>query len=494
VEHIVVTYLLLALLVPLLCAGCTLLAGRDVSLRNGSVLLCAASLAGALAYAKFQYHNIFGPSPLETAHHVKLLSFGIGSGLTIKLVAEPLGMTFALVAAVLWLANMLYSTGYMARTKDPRPRRFFALLSLSMFCVLGVALAGNLVTLFLFYELLTICTYPLVTHDRNDKALGGGRFYLLELMMSSVSIFLLFILMTLNAAGHTDFASGGILEDTGPAQIFALLALLIYGVVKAAPAPLHSWLPAAMVAPTPVSAFLHAVAVVKVGVFTIIKVMVYTIGLERVKQAFVFDWLFRSNLPLLVACLTTLWATVQAVRQEELKKILAYSTVAQLSYIVGTASLATDMAIRSAAFHIAAHGCAKITMFFAVGAIYTQANVTSYKQMNGLGARMPITMTCFGIAALSLVGIPPTVGYLSKMNLLLSAASSYNLLFMIVIIASTAVTSLYSTRILMASFFSLPSGALTHVKEAPASMLIAMLFMILLIAVLYFAPNAVLLA
>ncbi|MFN0262844.1 monovalent cation/H+ antiporter subunit D family protein [Tepidamorphus sp. 3E244] len=372
-------------------------------------------------------------------------------GIEIAFSIEPLGMLFALVASTLWIVNSIYSIGYMRGNNEPRQTPFYICFAVAIFATLGIAFSGNLVTLFLFYELLTLSTYPLVTHKGNEDAKKAGRVYLVLLLTTSILFLLPAILWTGVLAGTYDFVPGGILAgNVDPVLMGVLLALFIYGIGKAAVMPVHFWLPAAMVAPTPVSALLHAVAVVKAGVFTVVKVIVYIFGVETLREAGTGDWL------VYLAGFTVIAASLVALRQDNLKKRLAFSTISQLSYVVLAAAILTPISMVGAAMHIAAHAVSKITLFFAAGSIYTAAHLTEISQLNGIGRRMPITMTAFTIGALSMIGIPPTAGFLGKWFMLTGAMESEQWVPVGVIMLSTILNATYFLPIVYKAFFRAP--------------------------------------
>jgi len=374
-------------------------------------------------------------------------------GLSLALAVEPLGMLFATVASGLWIVNSLYSVGYMRAENAPRQTSFYVCFALAIAATMGLALAGNLFTLFLFYEALTLSTYPLVTHRATPEAVRAGRLYLLMLVGASTLLLLPAVAWTGVAAGTLDFAPGGILAGKiGDAAAGVLLALFVFGAAKAAVMPLHFWLPAAMVAPTPVSALLHAVAVVKAGVFTIVKVIVYVFGIDMLAQNSAADWL------VYVAGVTVLIASLIALRQDDLKRRLAYSTVSQLSYIVLGAALFTPIAILGAVLHIAAHAVSKITLFFAAGSIHTAAHIDKISGMNGIGRRMPWTMAAFSVGALSMIGVPPTAGFLGKWFILVGAIAVGQWFAVAVIIVSTLLNAGYFLPIVYRAFWGEPAA------------------------------------
>jgi multicomponent Na+:H+ antiporter subunit D len=471
---------LAALLLPVATAALIPLAGRWPNLREavtlaGSalVLVAVALLAGAVAG---------GARPaLKVAELVP--------GLEIAFAVEPLGALFALVAGTLWLANSVYSIGYMRGNREPRQTGFYFLFAVAIGSAMGIAFSGNLFTLFLFYEMLTLCTYPLVTHKATPEAMMGGRTYLITLMSTSIGLLLPAIGITFFLAGTLDFAEGGILAGTASTFVLgALLALFVFGIGKAAVMPVHFWLPAAMVAPTPVSALLHAVAVVKAGVFSIVKVIVYIFGAGTLAATGAGDWLIYA------AGFTVLAASLLALRQTNLKRMLAYSTVSQLSYVVLAAAILVPISVTGAALHIAAHAISKITLFFAAGSFHTAAHADEINQLRGIGRRMPWTMTAFAVGAFSMIGIPPTAGFLSKWFMLTGAMDSEAWVAVGVIVVSTILNASYFLPIVWRAFLSKPeaghgaSPSMGH-GEAPLPIVLALTATALGTIALFFFPG-----
>ena len=410
-------------------------------------------------------------------------------GLKIGFEIEPLGMLFALLASFLWLVTSVYSIGYMRSHHEWRQTSFYSYFAVALGSVMGIAFAGNLFTLFIFYELLTLSTYPLVTHAGDDNAREGGRMYLGYLLGSSIILLLLAIVWTWSLTGTLDFRAGGILEGTvTPGVASLLLVLFIFGIGKAAVIPFHLWLPAAMVAPTPVSALLHAVAVVKAGVFTVLKVAIYIFGIDFLAQVPATQWLTY------VAVATILLASLVALRQDNLKLLLAWSTISQLSYIVLCALLITPLGIVGGGLHIVMHAFAKITLFFCAGAIIVTTHKTRISEMNGIGRRMPWTMAAFTIGALSMIGLPPTAGFISKWYILLGAIDAQQMFAVGVIIISTLLNAAYFLPIVYTAFFRSPKGNMEHgLKdthgEAPVAILLAITVTALGTIVLFFFPD-----
>ena len=432
--------ILVALALPLAGALGIALAGRvSANLRETVTLLTA----GGLAYTVWQIvpEVMAGGRPGVALAEVL-------PGIDIAFKVEPLGMLFAALASGLWIINSIYSIGYMRGNAEKNQTRFYVMFAISLAATMGIAFAGNLFTLFLCYEVLTLATYPLVSHKGDEKTVRSARVYLGILLATSIGLFLPAIIWTYAVAGTGDFTVGGILAGKldGPA-LGLLLALFVFGIGKAAVMPVHRWLPAAMVAPTPVSALLHAVAVVKAGVFTVTKIIVYIFDVDNLFSAVGSGWL------LYAAAFTIIAASVVALQQQNLKRLLAYSTVAQLSYVVMAAAILKPLAEIGAAIHIVAHAFGKITLFFAAGAIYTAAKKTELWQLRGIGHRMPITMTAFTIGALSMIGVPPTAGFVSKWYILAGAFEADNYVAIMTIIVSTALNAAYFLPIIYMAWF-----------------------------------------
>jgi multicomponent Na+:H+ antiporter subunit D len=450
-----------AVALPAAGAAGIALAGRRPNLREGVTLVTAAALLACVL--QLVPAVLAGERPA-----LRVLEWLPGIALGFRV--EPLGMLFALVAASLWIVNSIYSIGYMRGNREAHQTRFYVCFALSLAATMGIAFAADLATLFLFYEMLTLATWPLVAHHGDDEARAGGRVYLAYLLGTSIVLLLPAIVATWALAGSLEFRPGGLLAGTPVSQaaLGGLLALYVFGIGKAAVMPVHRWLPAAMVAPTPVSALLHAVAVVKAGVFTVTKVIVYVFGIETLAGLRAADWLPP------VAGFTILAASVVALRSDNLKRRLAYSTVSQLSYIVLGAALATPLAVAAAALHIAMHAVAKITLFFAAGAIYTASHKTLVSELQGIGRRMPWTMGAFAVAALSLVGVPPAAGFLSKWLLVQGAAAAGSDVALVVLGVSTLLNAAYFLPIVYAAFFRAPAAGDAPHGEAPATMVVAL--------------------
>ena len=448
----------LSMIIPLFAAALIAISGRSPFLRE-TVTLTAAGLLFVVVLALLGV--VMGGTWPKT--EVFTIVPGAGEGVGLGFAIEPLGMLFAIIASGLWIVNSIYSIGYMRGNNEPRQTPFYVCFAIALASTMGIAFASNLFTLFLFYEILTLSTYPLVTHKQNEDAVAGGRTYLLMLLGTSMLLLLPAMIWTWVIAGTGEFTPGGILAGKVDGTVMAvLLALYAFGIGKAALMPMHFWLPAAMVAPTPVSALLHAVAVVKAGVFTVVKVIVYVFGVETLHKIPEAQWL------LYAAGFTVLAASIVALRQDNLKKRLAYSTVSQLSYVILAAAILTPISIVGAAMHIAAHAVSKITLFFAAGSIYTAAHKTEVSQLDGIGRRMPWTMGAFAVGALSMIGLPPTAGFLGKWFMLTGAMETGQWFAVGVIVISTILNAAYFLPVVYVAFFLAPKEDDDHPHgEAP---------------------------
>ena len=425
--------------------------------------------------------------PVLAGARPESLNIVVVPGLALGFKVEPLGMLFALVASGLWIVNSVYSIGYMRANSEPRQTSYYVCFAVALGCTIGIAFAKNLFTLFLFYEALTLSTYPLVVHKANGEAIRAGRTYLLLLLGSSLVLLLPAIIVTWTLAGTLEFTPGGILEGKASnAVIGLLLALYAFGIGKAALMPLHFWLPAAMVAPTPVSALLHAVAVVKAGVFTVVKVVVYVFGTGVLAANGASNWL------VYLASASLLLAALVALTRDNLKARLAYSTVSQLAYVVLGAALANATSIIGSGLHIATHAAGKITLFFCAGAIYTALHKTEVSDMTGIGRKMPITMTAFLIGSLSIVGLPPFGGTWSKWTLALGALDAGHSFVVGVLMLSSVLSAAYLLPIVARAFFLPPrptDGGYDGIHEAPAACVIALCLTAFLCLLLFFQAG-----
>ncbi len=468
--------ILVALGLPLVGALGIALTGRWRNVREAVTLATAAGL--------FAVVLLLLPSVLAGARPAAHL-ISVLPGLELGFALEPLGMLFALVASFLWIVTAIYSIGYMRGNDEPHQTRFYACFALALSSTIGIAFAANMFTLFIFYEALTISTYPLVVHKGDAEARRSGRTYLGLLLATSIVFLLFAIIWTWNLTGTLEFREGGILEGHASQAVLAiLLVLYVFGVGKAALMPFHRWLPAAMVAPTPVSALLHAVAVVKAGVFTILKLVIYIFGIDTLSAMTGSGWL------IYVAGFTIVAASLVALRQDNLKLRLAYSTIGQLGYVLLGAGLANAHGILGGGMHIATHAFGKITLFFCAGAIYTALRKTRVSELDGVGRTMPVTMTCFAIGTLSLIGLPPMFGAWSKWNLALGTIEAESYILLGALALSSLLNIAYLLPIVTRAFFANPAGASGGgVKEAPIPCLVGLAISAAGCVVLFFYPG-----
>lgn len=409
-------------------------------------------------------------------------------GLTMQLELEPLGLLFGTVAALLWPVTTIYAAGYMRANKEKSHKAFFTAFAASIAGAQLIALAGDLLTLFVGYEWLTLATWPLVTHKRNADAQRGGRIYLGFLLATSLGLLLPAIVATVVLTGRADFVDGGLLSGVGLSVplLMGLFAAYMFGTGKAALMPVHYWLPAAMVAPTPVSALLHAVAVVKAGVFIVLKITIYVFGPELLLRT------GAANPILVVGAASLLLASVQAWRADHIKQRLAYSTVSQLAYVSVAACLLLPHALLGGALQILAHAFGKITLFFCAGAIYTAAHKQYVSELDGLGWKMPVTFAAFLIAAFSIIGLPPGAGSWVKWYIAIGTIESGQWLILAVLAGSTLLNIAYLLPIPLRGFLGGKAEDRSGpVAEAPMAMVLPLAFTALMTVFWFFAVGPV---
>ncbi|RTZ99959.1 MAG: monovalent cation/H+ antiporter subunit D family protein [Candidatus Neomarinimicrobiota bacterium] len=391
--------------------------------------------------------------------------FRILPGIELAFRVDAFGLLFAAGASLLWILTSCYSIGYMRALKEHSQTRYFACFALALSATVGVAFSANLFTVFLFYEALTLVTYPLVGHKETVEARAGARKYVIYLLGAAKLFLLAAIILTYNVAGTLEFRSGGILSAeqaaAQPVLLFIIFALFLFGFAKNALMPLHSWLPAAMVAPTPVSALLHAVAVVKTGVFCTVRVVLFVFGPSTMRD------IGADQLALVAASVTILVGSLLAMGQDNLKARLAFSTVSQLSYIILGVALLNQSGVLGGVAHITNHAVSKITLFFCAGSIYVSTHKTEISQMSGLAKRMPWTMAAFALASLSVVGIPLTSGFVSKWYLALGTVDGGRLVLLGVLLVSSFLNAIYLGSIVYKAYFEEASPTSEEVREAP---------------------------
>lgn len=477
---IVSSKLVIALLIPLIGAIGVMLKGAEENVREAIssissiiLLLVVASMIPAVLQGKTLYFQIFELLP----------------NLTITLRADAMSMIFALVASSLWTIAVYYSLGYMRGLKEHAQTRFNACFALAIFGAIGVAFADNLLTMYLFYEIVSICTYPLVAHHQDDEGYEGGRKYLVYLTATAKAFLLPAMILIYVLTGTLDFAgdiqSGIFSPEVSKPLVVMLYVFCLFGFAKNGVMPFHHWLPGAMVAPTPVSALLHAVAVVKVGVFCTTRVMLYVFGI---------DLMAALNLGIPTAYFvgfTVIAASVIALSKDNLKARLAYSTVSQLSYIIMGVALLTPAAVQGGLIHIVNHAFAKITLFFCAGAIYVAAHKKDISEMEGLGRVMPFTFGAFFVASLSMIGAPPVAGFISKWQLLVGSLQAHQIGILLLLLTSTLLNAAYFLPVTYKAFFGRPATATagSAIKEAPLTMLIPILIACLISVLIGIFPQ-----
>ena len=472
--------LLIALLVPLFGSFLVSLSGKKPNVRETwSVMsavilfLIVASMVSPVLAGKTFYYQMFTILP----------------GVSITLRADAFSMIFALIASFLWIAAAIYSMGYMRGLDEHAQTRFNTCFAIAIFGAIGVAFSDNLFTLYLFYEIVSVSTYPLVAHHQDEEAYEGAKKYMVYLTATAKGLLLPMMVLIYVMTGSLDFPhniQGGMFAtDANGAIVTMLFIFCLFGFAKNGVMPFHHWLPGAMVAPTPVSALLHAVAVVKVGVFCTTRVMLYVFGT---------DLMGSLNLGIPTAYFvgfTIVMASVIALTKDNLKARLAYSTVSQLSYIILGVCLLTPHGIQGGLIHIANHAFAKITLFFCAGAIYVATRKKNISEMSGLAKSMPFTFTAFAVASLSMIGAPPVAGFVTKWQLLIGTMESGALGILFVLLASTLLNVAYFAPVAYKAFFGKrpPGEEYVGIKEAPMAMVVPLCCCSLISVILGIYPN-----
>lgn len=407
-------------------------------------------------------------------------------GVALQFRVDQFGLFFGVLASALWIATSVYSIGYVRGLGEHAQTRYFFNFALCLSATMGIAFSGNLLTLFIFYEILTVSTYPLVAHKETEDAIMGGRKYLAYTLTAGVVI-LFAIIFIYTLTGTLDFKAGGFLLGHGSsATLIFLFAILILGFgVKAALMPLHEWLPTAMIAPTPVSALLHAVAVVKAGVFGCLRIILYVFGPELLHQLNL--WLILAYF----AAFTVIVSGMYALAQDNLKRRLAFSTINNLAIIVMGAALLTPSAITGSIFHMASHGFMKITLFFVAGAIYVKTHKENISELDGIGRQMPLTMGAFAIGAMGIAGTPPICGFISKWYLAMGTLEAKEVVFLFVLLISALMDVAYFFPIIYNSFFKTPKEAINPpLDEASMKMVVPLVITAIISFIMGVIPNA----
>ncbi len=388
-------------------------------------------------------------------------------GFSVNFRVDGFGILFATVSSFLWIFTTLYSIGYMRGLNEHAQTRYYTCFALTLGSALGVAFAGSLFTLYLGYELVSIFTYPLVMHHEDREGFKGARKYLVYLMGAGKLFFLPALVITYLLTGNLDFSAQPLLNgDSNHIMLIALFVLFLAGLAKAGLMPLHSWLPSAMVAPTPVSALLHAVAVVKVGVFCVARVIYNVYGPDLMQT------LHLVMPTAYFASATILIASMIALTHDNLKARLAFSTISQLAYISLGFALVSLNGLTGGAIHIANHAFSKITLFYCAGAIFVATGKKYISQLDGIGRIMPITMGAFTIGAMSMIGIPGTAGFISKWFLGLGALDNNSMLILIFLLTSSLLNAAYFMPVIYRAFFRAPAAEDLHLAEAKPAMVV----------------------
>ncbi len=469
---------LLAILCPAIGSILIILFSKRPNIRESWTML--ASIA--------QFLIIFSMiSTIIEGNIIKCTFFTAFPGVDFGFRIDAFGLIFAITSTFLWILVSSYSIGYMRSLHEHAQTRYYFCFAWAIFGAVGVALSGNLLTMFIFYEILTVSTYPLVAHDQTPEALFAGRKYLAYLL-SSGCFFLAAVVLTYHFAGTTDFMNGGIstLAEASRGALMALFALFLLGFMKAAWMPFHSWLPTAMAAPTPVSALLHAVAVVKAGVFGIVRVVCYIYGV---------DLMHGLGLGLALACLATftiIVANLFALAQDNLKRRLAYSTINQLSLIIFGVALLSPAGIEGAMMHIPFHGFMKITLFMCAGAIMVVTGKKNISEMAGIGKKMPVTMITFTIGALGMCALPPTAGYVTHHFFVhgCEEAGGTMSFFPYILLIAAILDVMYFFPIIYTAFFEKSEeGGGSKIKDAPLFMLVPIAITATCSIIFFFYPD-----
>jgi multicomponent Na+:H+ antiporter subunit D len=473
---------LYAMLFALIGAVLVSLSGRKPNVREAWSVIAAVLMFGVIASIVPQ---------VLAGNTLKCTLFRILPGLTVSFRADALSMIFAVVASFLWILAAFYSMGYMRGLQEHAQTRFNTCFALALFGAIGVAFSDNLFTLYLFYEIVSICTYPLVAHHQDEEGYEGARKYIVYLTATAKGLVLPAMILIYVLTGNLDFAnniSTGIL----PADVNSTLVTILYiccllGFAKNGVMPFHNWLPGAMVAPTPVSALLHAVAVVKVGVFSTTRVMLYVFGVDTMNA------LGLGIMTAYFVSFTILAASIIALSKDNLKARLAYSTISQLSYIILGVALLTPSGIAGGLIHIANHAFSKITLFFCAGAIYVASHKKYISEMHGLGKAMPFTFGAFAIASLSMIGAPPVAGFVTKWKLLVGTMEmeSHYIGILLVLLASTLLNVAYFAPVAYNAFFGKPPEGVVYdkVQEAPLSMVIPIMITAIISVIIGIYPD-----
>ena len=402
--------------------------------------------------------------------NLEILSLG---SFAIKLHFEGLGLLFLTMISFLWMVAILYTVSYLQYWNFENVSRFLFFTSCSILSASLVAFSANLFSLFIFYEILTIVTMPLIIHGENSEHFQKSlKKYATTLFVNAAFMFLPFVVIINYYCGTTDFLPKGIVQGKidNDLVIIILLLMSIFGSAKNALLPFHSWLPSAMVASYPISALFHAVIVVKVGLFAIYKIVIYIFGLD-----FLHAFFASNNWIIYIPIITILYASVMAIRQDTLKRMLAYSTISQLAFSIMSLFLFSTKGVVAAIMHMIAHSFSKITLFYSAGNIYSVTKKSKIEELQAIGFIMPKTFICFVIGSLSLIGIPPLSGFISKYYVIHAIASDndINYLAFIVAISSSILTAIYLFKVISIAYNKNTNIQKQLEYKLPSTMLIA---------------------
>jgi len=442
-ETIVTSKILMAPFIPMVTAALVMASGKRPNIRESWSIIGAVLTFLSVAFLV--------PHILKGVNYSYEL-FSLYPGITVRFNVDALGILFAGTSSFLWILAGFYCIGYMRGLNEHAQTRLYVCYAVSVGAAVGAAFSGNLFTLYLFYEIISIFTYPLVMHHQDAEGYEGSRKYLVYLMFTSKALLLPAMAIIYVQCGTLDFAAGDIVNGIFPSDASRVLVtvsyfMCLFGFAKAGIMPFHNWLPSAMVAPTPVSALLHAVVVVKVGVFSICRVMLSLFGTKILAD------LGLGIITCYIASFTILTASIIALTKTNLKARLAYSTISQLSYIILGVAMLVPEGITGGLIHIANHAFSKITLFFCAGAIFVVSGKKEIPELGGIGYRMPLTMIAFGIASLSMIGAPPVSGFVSKWYLALGAMKIHSLILLCVLLISSLLNAGYFVPVFYTSFF-----------------------------------------
>jgi multicomponent Na+:H+ antiporter subunit D len=466
---------LYAVLVSLIAVVPIMLSSAKPNLREFWTILAAL--------IKFGLVLTLLPGALE-GKSVELHLVDLAPGLPLALKADPFGVFFAVIASGLWIFTSFYSIGYVRGAGEHKQTRYFASFAVCLSATIGIAFSANLLTFILFYEMLTVATYPLVIHNEKKDGIEAGRKYLAFTLTAGLLLVAASALVY-HYTGTIDFTPGGVftgVELPHTAMLVVFILFLAAVGVKAGIMPIHGWLPAAMAAPTPVSALLHAVAVVKSGVFAVTRVVGYVFGVDVMGDYGLNDIL------IVLAGATIILASLIAFAQDNLKQRLAYSTVGHLSYIVLGVALLTPFGMQGGIMHIAAHATLKITLFFCAGAIYVNLKRKNISNLNGIAKVMPWTMGAFTIGSLGLAGIPPINGFFSKWTLALGSLEGDMVIPVIILVVSGLLNVGYFFPIVYRAYFK-PGEGLEGYGEASPLMVVPIMVTAVLSVLFGLFPN-----